>query len=54
MIRLPLVTDDSDKAKPQYWRSLDELSDSASFRAEVAREFPEQAGLLEDPVRILI
>jgi MoCo/4Fe-4S cofactor protein with predicted Tat translocation signal len=50
MIRLPLITDIGEQAKPQYWRSLDELSDSASFRAEVEREFPEQAGLLDDPV----
>ncbi len=48
MIGLPLVTDDAVGGKPIFWRSLDELT--PEFRAGVAREFPDQAGLLDDPV----
>ncbi len=33
-----------------YWRSLEELADTPAFRAAVAREFPHQAGELDDPV----
>jgi molybdopterin-containing oxidoreductase family iron-sulfur binding subunit len=35
--------------EPKYWRSLDELSDSPSFRPWVEREFPEGASELLDP-----
>ncbi len=50
MIGLPLVTDADNafEGNPKFWRSLDELS--PEFRAGVAREFPDQAGLLDDPV----
>ena len=34
----------------EYWRSLDELSQTDEFAAMVEREFPEQASELKDPV----
>ena len=34
----------------EYWRSLDELSQTDEFAAMVEREFPEQASELNDPV----
>lgn len=33
-----------------YWRSLEELSQSAEFRARLEREFPREAAELRDPV----
>ena len=35
---------------PQYWRSLDELSDTPEFRRWVEREFPAGASEFNDPV----
>ncbi len=35
---------------PQFWRSLNELADTAEFRAFVEREFPAGASELGDPV----
>ncbi len=35
---------------PKYWRSLDQLADSAEFRQWVEREFPAGASELTDPV----
>ena len=35
---------------PRFWRSLDELAGSSELDAFVAREFPEQASMLRDPV----
>jgi molybdopterin-containing oxidoreductase family iron-sulfur binding subunit len=35
---------------PKYWRSLDELADTAEFRDWVGREFPNGASELSDPV----
>ena len=32
---------------PRYWRSLDELSATEGFKAQVAREFPEGASSME-------
>jgi molybdopterin-containing oxidoreductase family iron-sulfur binding subunit len=34
----------------KYWRSLDELADTAEFQAEAAKEFPGSANDLLDPV----
>src|SRR3954462_9855041 len=34
----------------KYWRSLDELADTAEFREFVAREFPQQAEEWDDPL----
>ncbi|MBM3822100.1 MAG: 4Fe-4S dicluster domain-containing protein [Verrucomicrobia bacterium] len=34
---------------PQYWRSLEQLSDSPQFRQWVEREFPHGAGEMSDP-----
>ncbi len=34
----------------QFWRSLDELADTPAFRELVAREFPQGAAELNDPV----
>lgn len=48
MINLPLANDEQATALPEYWRSLEELS--PAFRSEIEREFPESAGLLDDPV----
>ena len=33
-----------------YWRSLEELSQSAEFRARLEREFPREAAEMRDPV----
>jgi len=35
---------------PKYWRSLDELADTAEFREWVGREFPNGASEMSDPV----
>ncbi|MEW5983826.1 MAG: TAT-variant-translocated molybdopterin oxidoreductase [Acidobacteriota bacterium] len=35
---------------PDYWRSLEELADTDTFRAFLHREFPEQASEFTDPV----
>ena len=35
---------------PRYWRSLEELSNTAGFDAMIEKEFPRQAGELMDPV----
>jgi molybdopterin-containing oxidoreductase family iron-sulfur binding subunit len=48
MIELPLVQEKKEWMTPEFWRSMDELS--PEYRAEIEREFPEQAGLLDDPV----
>ena len=47
---LPPRTRGQDALGPQYWRSLDELSDTPAFRAWVEREFPQGASEWHDPV----
>jgi molybdopterin-containing oxidoreductase family iron-sulfur binding subunit len=37
-------------ARPQFWRSLDELADTPEFRAAAEREFSDHAGTWTDPV----
>ena len=39
-----------DRQGPQYWRSLDELSDTPEFRTWLHREFPQGASEWTDPV----
>src|SRR6266705_2757851 len=41
---------DSSRSAKQYWRSLDELTDSPVFEEFVRREFPQQAEAWDDPV----
>src|SRR3954452_7986362 len=51
MLELPVIPDAAPRpAGPAYWRSLEELAETPEFRQLLAREFPEQAGLLGDPV----
>jgi len=38
------------ESSPVYWRSLDELAQTAQFRQWIGREFPEGAGEWADPV----
>jgi len=41
----------SDRTPPRaFWRSLDELAETASFREAIQREFPSQLAVWEDPV----
>src|SRR6185503_3235161 len=47
---LSLQDGETPRAAKKYWRSLDELADSAVFREFVAREFPQQAEGWNDPV----
>jgi molybdopterin-containing oxidoreductase family iron-sulfur binding subunit len=47
MIPLPLTTDEP---PPRFWRTPEERDNDPAFLALVEREFPEQAGLLSDPV----
>jgi len=47
MIPLPLT---SDEAPRRFWRTPEERENDPAFLALVEREFPEQAGLLADPV----
>lgn len=35
---------------PAYWRSLDELAETAEFRNYIEREFPSQLAVWEDPI----
>lgn len=48
-----LALQDGDKARTgkKYWRSLDELADTPTFREFVAREFPQQAETWNDPIQ---
>lgn len=53
MIRLPMIgdqpVDQASSLRPQdYWRSLEELSDTPAFRDLMEREFPEQASAWHD------
>src|SRR5437867_3884493 len=41
---------DSSRSAKQYWRSLDELTDSPVFEEFVRREFPQQAEEWDDPI----
>ena len=34
----------------QLWRSLDELAQTAEFRAQIEREFPSQLAVWDDPL----
>jgi MoCo/4Fe-4S cofactor protein with predicted Tat translocation signal len=40
----------ADARGPQYWRTLEELSDEPGFQEMLEREFPRQAGEWTDPV----
>src|SRR5262249_27390426 len=40
----------ADARGPEYWRCLDELSQTPGFREMLEREFPRQAGEWTDPV----
>src|SRR5436190_12389898 len=37
-------------SRPEFWRSLDELAETAEFRERVEREFPDAASVWNDPV----
>src|SRR5205085_3943604 len=54
-IRRPLKVEDvrkrlAEKQGKEYWRSLEELAESAEFEELLHREFPRQAGEWDDPV----
>ena len=38
------------KTRSKYWRSIDELENTAAFQAETGREFPPEAAEELDPV----
>src|SRR5918994_5573424 len=47
---LALQDAETPRGGKKYWRSLDELADSAVFREFVAREFTQQAESWHDPI----
>jgi molybdopterin-containing oxidoreductase family iron-sulfur binding subunit len=49
MKRVP-YTYGADQSDKKYWRSLNEFSETTEFKEAVAREFPDGASVLEDPV----
>jgi molybdopterin-containing oxidoreductase family iron-sulfur binding subunit len=48
---LALQDSDNVRSGKKYWRSLDELADTPTFREFVAREFPQQAEGWNDPIQ---
>src|SRR5215471_14410374 len=50
--RILAAQDGNDKRSgpPKYWRSLEELVDAPEFREFVAREYPHEAELWDDPI----
>ena len=47
---LALQDEETPRTGKKYWRSLEELADTPVFREFVAREFPQQAEELNDPI----
>src|SRR5215218_2370378 len=47
---LALQDGETPRTGKKYWRSLEELADTPTFREFVAREFPQQAENWDDPV----
>src|SRR6266540_4886224 len=48
-LQVPADPENTDRKK-DYWRSLDELSDSPEFREFVQREYPQHAEDWDDPI----